>query len=252
MANQIYSMTVADITLHLVRKSVKYLRIKVRPPEGRVHLSVPLGMSDDAVRHAVLSKMDWIRKQRIRFATQPKRAVLEYVSGEKIPFQGRDYELNVVEQNGRPHVELREDGRIGLYVKPGSDAGTRSNVLNVWYRRELKTAVPPLMNKWQRIMGVEVSEWRIKQMKTRWGTCNTRVKRIWLNLELIKQPEHLLEFIIVHELTHLLEPSHNGRFKSMMDGYMPDWRERQKELKQSALRAAWMVDSGRLREEGNR
>jgi len=242
MAYSIYPMAVADITLQVVRKPVKYLRIKIRPPEGRVQLSVPLEMDDEAVRCAVLSRMDWIRKQRLRFATVPKSKHLEYVSGEKVRFQGREYELNVVEQNGRPCAKLREPGRIDLCVKPGSNPDTRLNVLNDWYRQELKSAIPPLMNKWQRIMGVRLNEWRIKRMKTRWGTCNIRVKRIWINLELVKFPVQFLEFIIVHELTHLLEPSHNARFKTLMDSYLPDWRQRQKELKQSALRAAWVVD----------
>ncbi len=231
MVTQTYTMAVAEITVLVTRKPVKYLRIKIKPPEGRVLVSVPLGMEDDAVYKAVLSRMDWIRKHWQIMAGQRTEARIQYENGDQIPFLGRNYTLTVVEEKGRSGVLLREPGRVFLFVKPGSSVDARRKVLDRWYRQELKTAILPLLKKWQRIMGVQAREWRIKRMKTRWGTCNIRAKRIWINLELIKQAVHLLEFIIVHELTHLLEPSHNSRFKILMDAYMPDWRKRQKQLK---------------------
>ena len=244
MSNQTYSMTVAGIALQVTRKPVKYLRIRVCPPDGRVKVSVPIPMGDDVVRRAILSKLDWIQKHQNRMATRPRRDPIQYVSGDVIRFQGRKYELKVEERRGRPCAVLVEPGRIDLFVRPGSDAEIRRKVVEDWYRKELKAAIPSLMNKWQRIMGVRISEWRIKRMKTRWGTCNVRARRIWINLELIKHPVHLLEFIIVHELTHLLESSHNGRFKALMDVNMPDWRQRQKELKRAVLWTQWAVGSG--------
>ncbi|PJB79596.1 MAG: metal-dependent hydrolase [Acidobacteria bacterium CG_4_9_14_3_um_filter_49_7] len=240
---QTYQITVADIVLQATRKPIKHLRIRVCPPDGRVKVSVPTGMGENFVRRAILSKLEWIRKHRFQMSGRPPRKPIQYVSGDTIRFHGRDCELNVVEQRGRPYVVLRGKERICLFVRPGSDADIRRKVMEDWYRKELKAAIPPLMNKWQRIMGVRISEWRIKRMKTRWGTCNVRARRIWINLELIKQSAHLLEFIIVHELTHLLEPSHNGRFKALMDVNMPDWRQRQKELKRAVLWTEWAVDS---------
>lgn len=236
-------MTVAGIALQVTRKRVKYLRIRVCPPDGRVKVSVPTAMSDNELRLAILSKLEWIQKHRHRMATVPRIDPLQYANGDIIWFQGRKHELKVEERSGRPCAVLVEPGRIDLFVKPGSNIEIRLNLLEAWYRKKLREAIPPLVDKWQRAMGVEISEWRIKRMKTRWGTCNVRARRIWINLELIKQPVHLLEFIIVHELTHLLEPSHNDRFKKLMDKNMPDWRQRQKELKQTVLRTQWAVDS---------
>ncbi|NOZ13118.1 MAG: M48 family metallopeptidase [Acidobacteria bacterium] len=233
-----YFLTVAGIPVLLERKPVKHLRIKVRPPEGRIQLSVPLQMSDDAVRKAVLSKINWIRKQRLHFSAQLRTLPLEYKDGEKIPFKGREYELTLIEQQGRSCVEVTEPRLIRLCVRPGSSRDARRKVMDDWYRRELKKTAAPLMGKWQQIMGVQAGEWRIKRMKTRWGSCNTRARRIWINLELIKLPVYLLEVIVVHELTHLLEPSHNKRFKTLMSRFLPDWQKRQKALKSHSPRPA--------------
>ncbi len=230
MAHLKYLMTVAGILLYVERKPVKYLHIKVRPPEGRVQLSVPLHMSDIEVQKAVLSKMNWIQKQRLRFTAQTKKPPLEYKNGEKIPFKGREYELNLIEQQGPSYVELTKTEQIRLYIKPENSREARRKAIGDWYRLELKKTVTPLMGKWQQLMGIQAKEWRIKQMKTRWGSCNIRAKRIWINLELIKLPLNSVELIIVHELTHLLEPSHNKRFKALMSRFLPDWRQRQKEL----------------------
>ena len=236
MTHQSYPMTVAGIPLEVTRKSVKYLRIKIRPPEGRVQVSAPLSMNDAAIRDALLLKVNWIQKHRLRMASQSKVPQLdEYLSGEGIPFKGRKLCLKVIEQRGTPEAVLQPSGELHLRVKIGSDAASRKKVLETWYRKELKAFIPPVMDKWQWILGVEAKEWRIKRMKTRWGSCNVREKRVWINLELVKYPPHLLEFIVAHELTHLLEPSHNSRFKSLMDLHFPDWRQCRKELKQVIL-----------------
>lgn len=224
----------------MVRKAIKNLHLGVYPPNGRVRVAAPLAVSDEAVRLAVVGKLGWIKRQKARFDTQPRQSEREMVSGESHYYLGRRYRLSVVENAGVSGVVLRNRSTMELQVSPGSNTVQRKRVLQQWYRQRLKELLPALIEKWQRIMGVELSEWGIKQMKTKWGTCNPVAKRIWLNLELAKKPVRCLEYILVHELAHLIERTHNERFLAIMNRHLPQWRHHRQQLNAEPLaHASW-------------
>ena len=230
-----HQITVNDLVVDVVRKKIKNLHLAVYPPSGRVRVAVPLRLDDEAVRLAVIARLAWIKRQQSKFVQQERQSAREYVSGESHYFQGRRYLLNVIYHDGPPLVILRSSATMDLYALSGSDAARRQCLLLAWYRRQLKQAVPPLIAKWEAILGVEVTDWRVKRMKTKWGTCNIRARRIWLNLELVKASVHCLEYIIVHEMVHLLEPKHNDAFVAYMDRFMPRWRVLRAELNRGPL-----------------
>jgi predicted metal-dependent hydrolase len=194
-----------------------------------------MSSSDAAIRNAVGDKMPWIRRHQERIAAQPQRPKMEFMSGESHFFLGNPYLLNVIEHNGPTKVLIHQQANIELYVRPNANALQRELILQQWYKTEFQALVPDLLRKWQPILGVTVAEWGIRKMKTRWGSCNTKKARIWLNLELIKKPIHCLEYVTVHEIAHLLEPSHNARFKAHMDRFLPSWRLFRKELNREPL-----------------
>jgi hypothetical protein len=229
----LHQITVNDLVVNVIRKDVKHLRLAVYPPDGRVRATAPLRVNDEAVRRFVISKLAWIKRQQARFAAQERQPAREFISGESHYYQGDRYLLNVVYQNGPPAVTVRNKTTLELRVRTGSDAGQRERVLLAWYRRQLKAAVPPLIAKWEAALGVHVAEWGIKRMKTRWGTCNVKARRIWLNLELVRRPVHCLEYIVVHEMVHLLEPRHNDAFVAHLDRLLPHWRLVHDELNHS-------------------
>jgi predicted metal-dependent hydrolase len=179
--------------------------------------------------------MAWIRKQQLKFEAQERQSERKFVSGESHYYKGRRYLLNVIYCNAAPKVEIRNKTYIDLYVRVGSTNEQREKVLTKWYRKQLKNQVPALIDKWQKIIGVEVDDWGIKKMKTKWDTCTLASRRIWLNLELAKKPEQSLEYIIVHEMIHLLERNHSDRFIAYLDKFMPQWRLYKEELNRSML-----------------
>lgn len=221
--------------MEVVRKAIKNLHLGVYPPAGRVRVAVPTRVDDEAIHLAVISKLDWIRRQQARFAEQPRQSQREMVSGESHFFQGRRYRLRVIEENSTPRVRLKGNTALELYAQPDTDAAKREAILNEWYRRELKTLLPDLIAKWEPVVGVQVAEWGIKKMKTKWGACNLTARRIWLNLELAKKQPQCLEYILVHEMVHLLERHHNDRFRELMNRFMPQWRLYRDELNQLPL-----------------
>ena len=184
---------------------------------------------------AVISKLGWIHRQQARFAEQTRQSQREMVSGESHYFQGKRYRLQVVEENAPPRVILKGNTTLDLSVRLGTDAVKRERVLNEWYRRELKSLLPDLIIKWESVIGVQVADWGIKKMKTKWGTCNVTARRIWINLELAKKPPQCLEYILVHEMLHFLERHHNDRFKELMDRFMPQWKLYRDELNRAPL-----------------
>jgi predicted metal-dependent hydrolase len=231
---------VSGVPVEIVRKGIKNLHLGVYPPHGRVRVAAPLRVSDAAVRLAVVGKLGWIKRQRARFEAQPRQSEREMVSGESHYFLGQRYRLRVVTYEGPAKVMARNKSVIELHVRRDFSAVQRERVLQRWYRQQLKELILPLLQKWQTAVGVQADEWAIKKMKTKWGACNVKVHRIWLNLELAKKPVQCLEYIIVHELLHLLERQHNDKFFALMNEYLPQWRSRRSELNAAPLaHARW-------------
>ena len=228
-------ITVSGLQVQVFRKGIKNLHLGVYPPHGRVRVAAPLRVSDDAVRLAVIGKLGWIKRQRARFEAQPRQSAREMVSGESHYFLGRRYRLRVVQHDGAASVAQRNKSMLELRVRPETIAGQRSRILHQWYRQQLKELIPPLIVKWQAVLGVAVAEWGVKKMKTRWGTCNIEARRIWLNLELAKKPVQCLEYIVAHELAHLIERNHNDRFISILEKHLPHWRLNRQELNSAPL-----------------
>ena len=221
--------------VEVVRKDIKNLHVGVYPPGGRIRVAAPLHLDDDALRMAVIARLGWIRRKQGEFEQQDRQSKREFVSGESHYFEGRRYRLDVIEDEGRPSVRLISNTRMALRVRRGADRDSREAVLHEWYRGQLRDRLPALIEKWEPRVGIGVAEVRIKRMKTRWGTCNSEARRIWLNLELIKKSTSCLEFILVHEMVHLTERSHNEQFRGLMGTLMPQWRSHRDQLNRAPL-----------------
>ena len=228
-------MLVGNLQVSVLKKAVKNLHLNVLPPNGKVRVSVPPSMNDDAVRVFIASKIPWIKRQIEKFKNQARENKREFKNGESHYFQGKRYLLHVVETDVQTKVMIRNKKYLDVHVQKGADIAQKGKIITEWYRDELKRQVPALIAKWEKIIGVKALDWRVKQMKTKWGTCNSQAKRIWINLELAKKPLHCLEYIIVHELVHLRERSHNERFVALMDKFMPQWRGHKEELNKFIL-----------------
>lgn len=229
------SITVSGLTVEVVRKPIKNLHLGVYPPQGRVRVAAPLAVDDEAVRLAVVGKLGWIKRQRAKFQAQPRQSQRRMVSGESHYFLGRRYRLRVHETTGALRVALRGKTTMDMFVRTDTTVERREQVLQDFYRAELKRLVPELLEKWQPKLGVEAHAWGIKRMKTKWGTCSIEAKRIWLNLELAKKPVQCLEYILLHELAHLYERHHNERFISLLDQHLPQWKLLREQLNSSLL-----------------
>ncbi len=235
MTTEGHTLTVSGIRVSVVRKGIKNLHLGVYPPDGRVRVAAPLAVSDAAVRVAVIGKLRWIKRQQESFERQARESERAMVSGESHLFRGRRYRLQVVEGSGRGSVEMRANQTLVLLAPQASTAEEREALLHRWYRDQLRELVPPLLDKWQAKLGVTAAAWGIKRMKTKWGSCNAKARRIWLNLELVKKPPACLEYVLLHELTHLTAPKHDGQFLALMDRHMPTWRHRRTELNAAPL-----------------
>lgn len=198
-------------------------------------MAVPLVVDDDAVRLAVIDKLGWIKRQKAKFVEQPRQSQREMVNGESHYFLGKRYRLRVHIKDAPARVAVRGIASLDLFVRPVTTTTQREAVLLRWYREQLKAMIPSLIEKWRPVVGVEVGAWGVKKMKTKWGSCNTTSRQIWLNLELAKKPIQCLEYIVVHELVHLLERNHTERFSALMDGFLPDWRVRRETLNRGIL-----------------
>ena len=218
-----------NIKIDVELKNIKNIHLSVYPPNGKVKISAPERMDLDTIRVFTISKLKWIKKQQEAFKNQERETPREYLTKESHYFKGKRYLLKVIEHNAKPKVILKHS-EIELYIRPNATIEKRKQILDEWYRAELKKIVPKMIEKWEKKIGVKSNEFGIKKMKTKWGTCNTKAKRIWLNLEIAKKPFECLEYIIVHELVHLLERSHNEKFVKYMNEFMPKWRFYREEL----------------------
>jgi predicted metal-dependent hydrolase len=228
-------MQIAGMEVLVVRKPIKNLHLSVLPPLGRVRVSAPLAMKDDVIRTFLATKIAWINKQKAKFESQDRQTLREYVSGETHYFLGKRYRLEVIFENKPPQVHLSGKNKIVLRVRPNSDLAKREEVMLRWYRGQLRTMLNELLPKWQKKIGVQASSWGIKRMKTRWGTCNHKTRRILVNLELAKKPIAFTEYVIIHELLHLLEKNHSERFVDLMTKYLPKWRSLKEDLNRFIL-----------------
>ncbi len=235
MTTETHRLTVSGVPVAVVRKAIKNLHLGVYPPDGRVRVAVPLKVSDAAVRVAVIGKLRWIRRQQAAFAHQARQSAREMVDGESHYVMGRRYRLKVVETPGAGSVEVRGRGVLELRAPPDCNAERREQILQRFHRERLRELVPPLLDKWQAKLGVEAADWGIKKMKTRWGTCNAQAGRIWLNLELAKKPHACLEYLVVHELVHLIVRQHDERFHALMDKHLPRWKHTRRILNAAPL-----------------
>jgi hypothetical protein len=222
-------ITLGSINIEVEQKDIKNIHLSIYPPHGAVRIAAPNRMDLDTIRVFAISKLSWIKKQQAAFKNQDRETPREYLTRESHYFLGKRYLLKVIEVDAKPKVILKFD-EIELYIRPDSSTEKRKVILDEWYREELKKRVPDLIEKWENKIGVQANIFGIKKMKTKWGSCNTEAKRIWLNLELARKPLICLEYIIAHELIHLIERSHNQRFVSLMDEFMPLWRTHRAEL----------------------
>jgi len=228
-------MKVAGFAVDIVRKDIKNLHLGVYPPNGRVRVAAPLATSDEAIRLAVIGKVAWIRRQKAKLAEQPRQSKRDAVTGESHYFLGQRFRLSVEPTLGPQHVCIRTKTRIELHVREGSTTEQKMKVLDKWYRNQLTEILGPIVDEWQYTLEVKASFVGVRRMKTKWGSCNPREGRIWINSELVKKSVTCIEYIVVHELVHLLEPLHNERFVALMDQYLPDWRVRRNELNRLPL-----------------
>ena len=223
-----------EIQILVTRKSVKNVHLSVHPPRGRVTLVAPLETRLDVARAYAITKLPWIRAQQENFRKQAREAPRRFVERESHYLWGRRYLMSVVEHDAKPAVKL-DHRRIRLHVRPGSSKAKRAEVIHEWHKTLLHAAVPSLIKKWEARLGVRVSRYFLQRMKTKWGGCNPRSRHIRLNTELIKKPKDLLEYVIVHEMVHLLEPTHSERFQDLLSKHYPSWREARLELNEMPL-----------------
>lgn len=236
MSIETRQISVSGIKVEIVRKTIKNLHLGVYPPDGRVRVAAPKAVNDEAVRLAVVMRLPWIKRQRSKFQSQARQSSRAYVSGESHYFMGRRYRLTVIEHDKAPRIHIRNARSLDLYVRRGSDKQRRGKVVQDWYRRELRRFAEPLIDKWAHVLRVAPPEWGIRRMKTKWGSCNTSAQRIWLNLELAKKPPECVEYIVAHEMAHLLERNHNDRFIKLLDRNLPHWRTLRDQLNTAPLR----------------
>jgi predicted metal-dependent hydrolase len=214
---------IGDITASLFFKDIRNVHLSVHPPAGRVTISAPVRMSVDTIRIFAISRLPWIRKQRRKLQEQERETPREYLDRESHYVWGKRYLLKILESDQPTAIELGHS-RLVLNVRPGTDRVRKRELLEDWYREQVRQAVPALLSAWERKIGVEVQKVYVRRMKTRWGSCNNRARSIRLNTDLAKKPPECLEYLVVHEMIHILEPTHSARFIELMDRFMPKWR----------------------------
>lgn len=222
-------VTVENLVIDIIRKKIKNIYLKIYSSTGKIQISAPAKMKEHVLQDFISSKLAWIQSRIDKLPTICPERHYEYIAGEQHYFQGDQYILNIIHRPRGYQVALRAP-YLDLHAPAHTERKQREKALLQWYRNELKISIAQLVTVWEPVIGVSIAEIGVKQMKTKWGTCNSRMRRIWLNLELAKKPLRQLEYVVVHEMVHLLERSHNSRFRSFMDQFLPDWRERKKHL----------------------
>lgn len=228
------TIELGDICLDVIYKDIKNVHLSVHPPHGRVTISAPTQMDLDTIRLFSISKLGWIRKQQAKFENQKREAQREYVTRESHYYLGQRYLLKVLEHDASFKVVLKHNS-IELYIRKGATMAQRDDILQGWYRQQLRELIPQYVAKIEQKLDVKVAEIRIRKMKTKWDTCNPDAKRIWLNTELAKKPIESIEYILFHEMVHLIERNHNDKFISYMDEFLPKWKHLREDLNRSAL-----------------
>lgn len=228
-------LQLGSIEASVVRKPIKNLHLSILPPDGRVRITSPENMKDDAIRTLIAMRLPWIKKQQNKFAGQQRQTKRDFITGESHYFLGKRLKLELVYKDEAPIVCLKGKNKIILQVRPKSSKIKRNEVMTEWYRQQLYPVIETLITKWQKRMGVDAKHWAIKQMRTRWGTCNHKRARILFNLELAKKPIACVEYVVVHELAHLIEKKHNERFVALMTKNLPRWRSTKEELNRFIL-----------------
>jgi predicted metal-dependent hydrolase len=211
------------IVVDVLKKDIKNVHLSVHPPTGKVRISAPLRMETDTIRVFAISKLHWIKQQQKKLRAQERETPREYLDRESHYLWGKRYLLKVIEKDATPSVEL-SSSILRLRIRSGASDEKKRFVLDWWYREQLKEALPPLIAKWEQLMGLKVEKFFVQRMKTKWGSCNPRSRSIRLNSELAKKPRECLEYIVVHEMVHLLEPTHNRTFVALIDQFMPKWQ----------------------------
>jgi len=231
MAAQI---NLGDIAVDVVFKDIKNVHLSVYPPDGKVRISAPSRMSLDTLRAFVISKLAWIKQQQKNLREQTRETPREFLERESHYLWGSRYLLKVIEEDAAPTVVLKP-GTMVLRVRPGASEEKKDAIISGWYRQQIRLVAAELFAKWEPVLGVKVERLFVQRMKTKWGSCNTKLHTIRLNTELAKKPRECLEYVVVHELVHLLERHHNKRFIALMDNYMPQWRQYRDMLNQAPL-----------------
>jgi predicted metal-dependent hydrolase len=231
------TIQLGEIAIVVARKDIKNVHLSVHPPNGRVTLVAPTGTRPEVARAYAVSKLGWIRDQQAKLRGQAREAPRQFITRETHYLWGRRYLLSVREEVTKPSIKL-DHRRIVLTVRPGSNRAKREAVIHDWHKSLLHEALPELIHKWERKLGVNVAGYFLQRMKTKWGSCNHRARNIRLNTELVKKPKDLLEYVVVHEMIHLIEPTHSDQFLALMSKHYPAWRQARAELNELPLAAA--------------
>ncbi|MCB9169979.1 MAG: M48 family metallopeptidase [Flavobacteriales bacterium] len=232
-------LSLGDVSVDVIKKDIKNIHLSVYPPTGRVRISAPLRMRTETIRAFAIGKLGWIRQHQRKIKAQPREAPREYLDRESHYVWGKRYMMRLEEVEAPSEVVVKHN-KLLLRIRPGTSAAKKQAALDEWYRHQLKTEASVLIEKWEEILGVQVAHVYVQRMKTKWGGCSPATRTLRLNSELAKKPKECVEYIVVHELMHLLEPTHNARFISLMDLHLPKWRHHRDAINGLALRAeAW-------------
>lgn len=230
MSTEIISISASNIEIEVIRKDIKNMHLAVYPPTGRIRLAAPKKTDSEVVRLFAISKIGWIKKHIKNFNEQPRESKKEYISGESHYFFGKRYLIQVIEHDKPNAIKIKGVKTIQLFIRPGTTIEQRAIMLKEWYRKELKKILPAIVAKWEEELRLKCNYWGVKQMRTKWGTCNHSQKRIWLNLELAKKPLICIDYVVLHELLHLIEPNHSENFILLLNKHFPKWKKIRQDL----------------------